>query len=54
MTLEYKKEYDDMSIVGLITVCDRLGVDYNRGGEILDAKAIRELLGKPAKKAKAE
>ncbi len=44
--MAYKKAYDSMSIVELISVCLAQGIDYHDGDEILDAKAIREKLGK--------
>lgn len=44
-----KKDYADMSIVELMTVCEAKGIDYQEGGEILDAKAIRAKLKKEAK-----
>ena len=47
--MAYKKEYDNMSIVELIAVCEAEGITYRKGGEILDAEAIRVNLGKKAK-----
>ncbi len=46
----YKKEYDSMSIVELISVCLEQGIDYYDGDSILDAKAIRDKLGKKQEK----
>lgn len=49
-----KKEYDDMSIVELITVCEAEGISYKEDGTILDAEAIRVKLGKKKDKSKKE
>lgn len=48
--MTYKKKYDSMNIVQLMTVCDAEGISYQEGGEILDADAIRVKLGKKEKK----
>ena len=37
--------YQNMSVVELITVCNELGIEYHDGGEILDADTIRAILG---------
>ncbi len=50
--MAYKKIYDSMSIVELITVCEAEGIEYKKGDEILDADAVRAELRK--KKAKPE
>ncbi|KKL60918.1 hypothetical protein LCGC14_2200530 [marine sediment metagenome] len=42
----YKREYNSMNIVELISVCLGEGINYHKGGEILNAEAIRVLLGK--------
>ena len=52
--MAYKKAYDNMSIVELIAVCGAQGIDYHNGDEILDADAIRELLGKKRKRSEPE
>ena len=46
MPKDYDSKYDDMSIVELLTVCEAKCIDYHKGGEILDADAIRAKLGK--------
>ena len=49
--MAYKAEYDDMTVVELITVCQRKDLSYTKGNEILKADALRKLLGKRAKAA---
>lgn len=50
----YKKKYDNMSIVELLTVCEAEGISYREGGEILNADQIRVKLGKKEEKEEKE
>lgn len=50
--MAYKKAYDNLSIVELISICLVQEIDYHDGDEILHADEIRVKLGK--KKVKEE
>ncbi len=44
--MAYRKKYNTMSIVDLISVCLVKEIDYHDGGTILNADEIRTKLGK--------
>lgn len=41
-----KKTLADMTVVELITICEKKGISYTKGNEILDAEALRAKISK--------